>query len=611
MPRIKNFYLQTSILSFLLISIIVGVGQVQKIQNLRSKAQVTTPLSSCSSISVSPPVGTNYRPGENVTITIQAQGQISGVEVRRVLASRNLIQQPPYAPAFVPESITTGSYNPQTKTWTGIWVVPENGEYLIWPNIYQPNGQLCSGNPGYLCSGCEKGTLAGAGLEGGRVACNSCQKTIVVDDTVRNSQSFDMKEYFNLNPGSYWIYNGVDYRPKKADPNNNVINYKTRAAAEEKVKVCGSDLIPLRFTKTRREGYIYIDHDVNYRIFISYFQPGERWSADTVGKLISKFYGMDSRNYEGRLGPLGLESDSGFSGTDRHAAIDAVRLFENTFYAPHLYFNRYANTGWYIKKYDKLYHTARDYLQQCNWRYGSSPDDLGDGNISDDGSTFAERYSENGVFIDDVQTPVYSGPAVRVRFFETGVPIGQRWMIREDWYFARGLGRVQLNGRLLTGKCHDSNGNRLPNPDPDCFGTAKIVNPDWELKLSGYYLGGALTTNIEPKTIVGLGKWTLTASSPTGPYTGYLEAKTCISETTCTPGVPFKWWAGGDDHVWVENGRVEIDLNILPERYRQSGLRHVYFRPWVERSPSDAVAETRVTTTELPWSNENVFRITF
>ena len=87
MPRIKNFYLQTSILSFLLISIIVGVGQVQKIQNLRSKAQVTTPLSSCSSISVSPPVGTNYRPGENVTITVQAQGQVSGIQIRRVQAS--------------------------------------------------------------------------------------------------------------------------------------------------------------------------------------------------------------------------------------------------------------------------------------------------------------------------------------------------------------------------------------------------------------------------------------------------------------------------------------------------------------------------------------------
>ena len=598
MPRIKSFYLQTSILSFLLISIIVGVGQVQKIQNLRSKAHTPTPLSSCSSISVSPPVGTKYRPGETVTLTVQAQGQVSGIQIRRVQASRNLVQQP-----FVPESITTGSYNSQTKIWTGTWVTPENGEYLIWPNIFEPSGYLCSGNPGYLCSGCQNGTYAGPDHPGGTVACNGCQKTIVVDDTERNAQSYDMKEYFSLNPGSYWIYDGEDYRTE------NVIRFKTRVAAEEKVDVCGSDLIPLRFTKTRKEGYILPDFDVNYRIFISYFQTGERWSADTVGKLMSKHYSMDSRNYDGRLGPLGTEffqGDPRFTG-NRHVANDPLRFFENVYYAPHFYFNRYANAGWYIKKYDKLYHTDKDKLHQCNWRYGTSSDPLGD-KVD---NFFAERYMENGVYADYVQTPAYTGTAVRVRFFEVGLPLGPRWITREDWYFASGKGRVQIDSKQLTGLCYDNNGNRLPDPDPDCFNMTKMTSPHRQLKLANYYLGGRLTTDVQPKTIVGLGKWTLTATSPTGPYTGYLEAKTCISETSCTPGAPLKWWAGGDDHVWMENGKVEIDLNLLPVQYRQSGLRHVYFRPWVERSPSDAVAETRVTTTELPWSNENVFRITF
>ena len=218
---------------------------------------------------------------------------------------------------------------------------------------------------------------------------------------------------------------------------------------------------------------------------------------------------------------------------------------------------------------------------------------------------------ENGVYADYVQTPAYTGTAVRVRFFEVGLPLGPRWITREDWYFASGKGRVQIDSKQLTGLCYDNNGNRLPDPDPDCFNMTKMTSPHRQLKLANYYLGGRLTTDVQPKTIVGLGKWTLTATSPTGPYTGYLEAKTCISETSCTPGAPLKWWAGGDDHVWMENGKVEIDLNLLPVQYRQSGLRHVYFRPWVERSPSDAVAETRVTTTELPWSNENVFRITF
>jgi len=214
-----------------------------------------------------------------------------------------------------------------------------------------------------------------------------------------------------------------------------------------------------------------------------------------------------------------------------------------------------------------------------------------------------ERWANNQLFYEaNVITPAYTGPALRLRLFEAGNPIGSGWHIREDWYFAKGIGRIRVDtidcrARLLA----------YPN-DPDCdiSSTSKMVNPDLIMSLTNYYSGGPLQTSV--KVDSSGSKWTLYASSPAGPYTGYLEAKNCISEANCDPGTPFKWGYGDGTYIWMENGVVELDTNKVVNL--KPGLRHAWFRPWVEKPPADATGHEEVlTNTQLPWSNENIWRI--
>lgn len=579
----------------------LAVGK-NKSTEIRSKA--TGPqqfVFSSGGIQISP-VKAVYLPGEQVTITIViatvGAGKLQDIKARWAPSRRNIIQVP-----YISTDIA-GTYNSTTKTWTGSWILPGNGEYVVMANLIQTNEQMCAGNPAYTCTGCRAGTMTGllngAQITPGIYPCTGYHKPIVVDSNYGNTTGYNMKQYWNLSSGYYWVYTGENkkcglrasypYPAPMPTCAPGAGAFTTRVAVEEKVNVCGHQLLPERFTKSKPEGYIVANVDNNFRKFISYFQSGEKWSSSTIGRPMAKFYTWT--NSTSQLANLGAVVATGGS---RSLSSDTMIDFEDIYYAPHFFHNQFIPLGWQYEGIDKLYQDNMAVINSCNWPYKSF--------ISEG---VWERWIHNKLFEDNIQSTAYSGPVLRLRLFEAGYPIGSSWHIREDWYFAKDIGRVRVDWK-------DCRASLRVNPnDPDCSvtSTVKMANPDTSMSLSNYYIGGSLVTSVTPSSITGTGSWTLNVTTAQGkPYTGYLEAKNCISETSCTPGSPFKWGYGDGTYFWIENGTQTVNMPSVT--IHTSGLRHAWFRPWVEKPPADAVGETVVTSTQLPWSNETTWRVTY
>lgn len=555
---------------------------------LSVKAQ--TPVNQCRSVAINPDKHF-YLPGETVDLEVNSTGDVNNIEVRWVEANRNIIQQP-----YITQPITTGSFDLASQTWTGTWTVPNhNGEYLLVANIYAANGPLCSGNPGYACNGCETGTLAGSGITAGTLPCQGCNKVIVVNNNQFDPTSYPIKEYFNYSPGFHWLYQG---RNELCGPRNNLrpcsVNegyFQTLQKVEEQVAICGHPLYPLRLTKTNQEGYILPNTDYNFRKFVTYFEENEPWSAKTMGKLVNKSY-HSAFNPAYPLSDLGTEVDpsqESAPGGNRHTA---NIWFNNTYFAPHFFSEDLVPEGYYHQNVDLLRTDTNPPWTNCTWSYDPSPP-----------NNAIERFMSTEIHQTTVSTPTYSGPALRMSHIEARFPIGTGWYIREDWYLVRDLGRVKIDKRHLTADLCQSGA-----PHPDCKGDQAMQDPFLTMELSSYYIGGPLTITIDPPQVATNGAYLLTATSQQGsPYTGYLEAKTCISETSCIPGNPFKWGYGAGRYIWVQEGTAQVDLSQIPNH--PPGLRHSYFRPWVETSPANTLGETRVTQTDLPWSQEVPIRV--
>ena len=453
------------------------------------------------------------------------------------------------------------------------------------PNMVQTNGQQCAGNPAYS-STTRQGTMAGGGITAGVTPCNGCHKTIAVDSYYGNTTGYAMKEYWNLKPGNYWMYEGNNKTCGIKDPDNtrNCVgtegNFKTRVVAEEKVKLAGLDVFPLRFTKSKLEGYILSNKNVNFRIFLSYFQSGAPWSNATLGRPFALEYQ--------RSGSTSLESLGTITESVRHYSNEPGVDFDNFYFAPQFLGKEFMPIGWKYEAIDRIY-------------FNEGPQKIYSGNL-DYKAQIRERWASDQLFIENyIDTPAYKGPGLRLRLFEAGYPrypIGGGWSIREDWYFAKNIGRVQIDSI-------DCRRRLLNDPDCNINSTSKMANPELTMKLTSYYSGSPLQTSVSVDSSGT--KWTLHASTPTGLYTGYIEAKNCISETGCTPDTPFKWGYGDGTYFWVDNGVAEVDTNRVVNL--QFGLRHAWFRPWVEKPPVGATAEQVLTNTQLPWSNENIWRI--
>ncbi len=565
------------LLSLLILTSVIGHPESVQAAN----AEVT---SQCNSIQISPskPV---YLPGDTLTITVTGQGNLAKILVRYAPAKRNLIQVP-YISIDIP-----GKYDPTSQTWIGTWTVPnQDGEYIIMPNLFQPNGQFCAGNPAYSRT-TRQGTMAGGNLTLGATPCQGCHKTIIVDSYANAKPGdlgiYDMKEYWNLQPGYSWTYEGTNTICGLNYPTQNTHacignegRFQARVTTEEKVQLAGVKLLPLRFTKSKSEGYMFPNRNSTLRIFLSYFEADAPWSSTTLGRPFALEYASPPSKSLSDLGPL--------IDTVRHYSNEPNVDFDNFYFAPQFLGKEFMPLGWKYEAIDRIY-------------FFEGPQKIYSGNL-DYKSNIRERWANNQLFYEDnVITPAYTGPALRLRLFEAGYPIGSGWHIREDWYFAKGIGRIRIDS------IHCDKRLRANPNDPDCqlSSTTRPINPDLSMSLTNYYTGGSLQTRAEVDSTGTT--WRLYAKSANGPYTGYLEAKNCISESPCNPAASFKWGYGDSTYFWMENGTVEIDTKQVVNL--EYGLRHAWFRPWVETPPSGATTEKIITKTELPWSNETTWRI--
>lgn len=539
-----------------------------------------------------------YDPGDMVKLTIQADDKVKDIKVNWAPVGRNIIQKP-----FISEEVL-GQYNPNTNTWTGNWIVPKNGEYLLMANIWDQDDILCAGNPGYGCDDCGQGTLVKQGVEAGQIACNGTNKILIVDS--HSTQQLtrtgeDMKLYFNLHPGNRWLYEGENQNCGLSNQGTETCQgeagkFQTLMIVEEKAELCGHIFTPLRITKSNVNGYILANNPLNYRIFFSNFESGERWSENYIGKGVSKLYKFAGNN--NALSNLGKEiyaGDEYFQGGNLYLSDDSSRNFENQYYAPHTFTPRYIDFNWQYEKIDKLIPYSKQDLESCAWDYVSRRDIL-------------ERYGHNSLHEDYVETPAYSGPVIRLSMYEGRYPLGTGWFLREDWYFAKNIGRVQIDWKRFNRPCLGK-----ATDDPNCDKQQPMQNPDVRLKLNSYYTGEKLKIRVNAAQEQSEyeadrnGINTLYAETDSGqPYTGYLEAKTCISETNCQPGPPFVWQLAGE-RIWVQEGIAQYDLGLVADH--ELGLRHSYFRPLVPKSPTDSKGEKNKEKTELPWSDEVKIRV--
>ncbi|OGV96258.1 hypothetical protein A2W24_04115 [Microgenomates group bacterium RBG_16_45_19] len=614
---------------------------------VRVWAQTPTPLvpqSLCQGITLSPEKPA-YSPGETVTINVSTAGEVNNIGVRYIQATRNIVREP-----FVSQGIQ-GSFDANTQSWQGSWTVPANGEYLLMVNIYQPDGYVCAGNPGYLCPGCEQGVLAGGGQASTvyTTACQGCHKNVVVNDRYGLTSPDDLKEYMQYEPGHSWLFRGTTKycggEQRTICPGETRTEFMTRVTAEEKVNICGYILQPVRFYKDKIEGYILPNTATNFRKLLTYFDDSdiyegvdekeERWSNLTVGKVINKHYLWEAQAVN-KLGTLGWETnDDYYVSVNRHLTDDGLRAFDLNYHAPHVFGQRYVVDGQKMQFIDTFY---PNYFNDTNGdgqiSYG---DTNGDGYITwkDEGNELCDWFyrgnsdPETGhgterffgqqvTFEPQVTTPAYQGSAIRLTLIEAGMPKAaslsaainfegtDRWHIREDWIFAKGIGRV----KLLERDCHVYNSSgAIIGTHSDCLKDSQgnypvMSEPNLEMNLVNYYLSGPLALALTSgQTATAGGVVALSLTSQTGPYTGWLEIKDCLG-SGCTPANQRVWY-----NTWVQAGRnsFTLDQNLPPGPYR------LVVRPLVERVPEYYAefknSEMVVTNTNLPWSNEVVIQV--
>ncbi|OGI16050.1 hypothetical protein A3K63_02130 [Candidatus Micrarchaeota archaeon RBG_16_49_10] len=300
-----------------------------------------TALDYCQSISISPSKA-GYAPGEQVTITAQGFTGISDIEVLWAEATANLVTQGNW-------HTISGTFNAGTATWTGTWTIPKNGEYIIAPTFFNSTGESCIGNPGYICSGCHEGTLNGT-VSPGSQSCKGCYKGIIVSSNYGRTDGYDMKSYWNISSGYSWNYEGTNsYSSPTA-------NYRSRIAAEERVSLCGHQLLPLRYTKDSEWGYWgpkghwTRDGLQNLRWLLSYFQPGEDWSSATIGAPFFTVYNY-TPTAEDRLGNLGPRA-----GADVYNVMledDPLRSLGDNYYAPYFCTEDNVKLPWSVERVNR------------------------------------------------------------------------------------------------------------------------------------------------------------------------------------------------------------------------------------------------------------------
>ena len=585
--------------------ILIGINLFFLSQSLPAYAQIDN--LSCQGISLSASSFPNhngmsvYKGNEIINIIVTGSASTNNIELY-------------WIPAYKPVTISAnwnkinGSYNTQTHIFTAVWNLnndqniqgPTTGktwpqEIILAANNFGSSG-FCSGNAcssqypkgAYWANG--GGTVCASAPASG---CSGCQKKIVIDPTVdlNASNAIDLKEYMLLNPGNYWEYEGTNYTYSVDDPSR---LSKTRIEIEPPTIMCNHKAVGMRFLKDKASGYwgekfSYFDPgrwggSLAFRNSMFYFDNDAKWSNRFTGSpWFTTFNLLDAPNQFKGLGAIPTNPAFGYTTSGS----------QHFYYSPYLYAPRYLPadpTAWKFKREDVIYTPA---IAGDSCKYEN--EDPYKNDYITRGHGWETKYGW-----ENVQTPAYSGKALRIIFLEYGDPVSG-FLLREDYFFAENIGLVMIRVKDIFQKSkHDtSEAISRNNCGSQCDDNLPMVDPMLAIKLKNYYLGTPLTISssviwVKPQSATTY--WPVNFSDQ---YTGFIDYTV---DQELPDGTIKHLGSGYWTNVWVQDGLLQapVPSDVLRGKFIYKFRRHLPDLPSGVLREGETVD---IYTNNLPWSN--------
>lgn len=436
---------------------------------------------------------------------------------------------------------------------------------------------------------------------------------VVVSSQAKPSSSSvtSIADYLIYESGYTWMYISKNHRVKDGKEFTTVTG-NTRIQIEQETEICGVRVRPWRFTKDKPEAYwnplmfSFADYWGNRNLRWFVVSPDFNYTANA--KYNNHFWVFGDKTYQN-------PGDPEFFRTSRNLTSDPLGrylLFLSKGDTPAYNLapktitgNQYMHVAEKQSYYmDALRSEFSQYLtsNKCPTNGMKTPQALGSN------STWKVRIEKDRLKIDNPNFK-YDGEALRLDHFEGSGTLEKEQLLRETWYFIKGIGLAKIVG------VHFNNYNHSGAPackdNSDCFND-HIENPDFEVTLDRYFQNPTLIVSAAKEgsssfrttvsTDPGKGyvlKATYRQGNKTLPYTGYLEASGRFPNHGNVSSVNKWYWAD-------EKGEV-----IVPYRDIASlagGVEVISkFRVWI---PNENIEwEKRVGTNNLPWSNEIHFKV--
>ncbi|MDD3662131.1 MAG: hypothetical protein PHG63_03640 [Candidatus Dojkabacteria bacterium] len=384
---------------------------------------------------------------------------------------------------------------------------------------------------------------------------------------------YQMDTFWNLKSGNYWMFEGTnnclynsDFTTCSYFPSPRTFTSKVEIETPE--NVCGTNTLPWRLTKSEEYGYWAPNNEnIHHRWFLVPFEKQSNWETEFLWSKGYKVYTRDSANPFSSLVQFSEPSM-------QYGVHMTTKEQYRALYPPYILSPKQLNLGWSFKgsreqsMFEYFVHPfsedfCKEYAMpekckenQCDRVWGSN--------------SWSVDYARV-----NVETPVYKGPAIRIRFFEVN--------LREDWYLAEGIGLVKIAAKYFPKNVVFSidDCSKLNPPDPDCTGH-EIAHPSVELKLKEAYLGEKLDVSISPTVVQKGGTYTTTVRYRSTPlmrtfnYRGFLKVKINNSAEYFL------------NNAYIENGSHIFVSTPVP------GLYNMQFRRWIPANDA---------TNVLPWSD--------
>jgi hypothetical protein len=377
----------------------------------------------------------------------------------------------------------------------------------------------------------------------------------------------NMRDFIKMVPGWTYIFNSK----------NNLTGGQTgttRLQIEQPVSICGINMYPWRFTKDSSYTYwhpVIPNSQFDGRQDLRWFIVDPAFNYTPIPALNNYIWGFNYIFYNrwpDNLGVVAPIQDIQFGGLIKSG------LFQVTSnQAPHYNLSLKEIKQYpYIKKVQTALKQSGDPLPGCSL---FNPDATG---------TWKVRVEAENISISNNEPDSYNytGPAVRVDYYEGQTDLENKDLIRESYYYVKNVGVVKIIGKVFND--YGGSGVRNCKDDSDCWDDT-IRNPDFTSTLRQIYQNPALSVQVSTDGVHYSNSITTTQAngywlkvSPA--YTGYLEAY----------GNPaFRW-------LWAENGVVRVPNPYAPGTYNSK------FRVWIpnELGPGETAGSGQVS---LPWSN--------